>query len=231
MRGTGGDVIRSHGVLVVTPIAVYRDAIVREVGRSFPRTQGIASLDELGALANRSRMLVVVVAEALDDAVRASLAALHDALERPRSLLLADVGDATVDDFRGPTPLVALLPPDSSLEALVDALRVVARTNVAVIPQAVLERAGAPLPAPRVAADMPLSPREVDVIVRLTHGRSNKEIARDLSMAEPTVRAHIRSILVKLKLHNRTQATVWAMRNGLDRVANDGATAPKINDD
>lgn len=218
-----GEVVRSHDVLVVTPIAVYRDTIIREMERSFPRTRGIASLGELAAHASRRRALVVVITQTLDDAVRASVASVHDALDRPRLLLLAAAGNGTVDDFHGPTPLAAMLPPDSSLEALVDALRVIARTDAVVIPQAILERIGAARPAPPAPEDMPLSPREVDVIVRLTHGRSNKEIARDLLMAEPTVRAHIRSILVKLKLHNRTQATVWAMRHGLDRVADDVA--------
>ena len=227
-----GEAVRTHGVLVVTPIAVYRDAIVREVARSFPRTQGIASLGELGAHENQPHVLVIVVAEALDDAVRASMTKLHASLDRPKLVLLAGAGDGTPADFLGSAPLAALLPQDSSLETLVEALRLIVRTDAAVIPRAILERtappvAGLPTAIAPVPADMPLSPREVDVIVRLTHGRSNKEIARDLSMAEPTVRAHIRSILVKLKLNNRTQATVWAMRHGLDRDADEGTSSDR----
>ena len=47
-------------------------------------------------------------------------------------------------------------------------------------------------------------------------GMENSEIARELSISEPTVKNHVSSILAKLELANRIQAAVYAVRNGLD---------------
>lgn len=54
------------------------------------------------------------------------------------------------------------------------------------------------------------SKRETSVLRLLTHGASNKHIARQLLIAEATVKVHIKTILRKLRLHNRTQAAMWA---------------------
>ncbi len=60
-----------------------------------------------------------------------------------------------------------------------------------------------------------LSPRESEIIVMLARGASNKEIARELDMAESTVKIHIQSILRKLNLSSRVQAAVYAVKHGL----------------
>ena len=56
----------------------------------------------------------------------------------------------------------------------------------------------------------PLSPREEDVLREITHGCSNKEIARALDIAETTVKIHVQHILRKLGLSSRVQAAVYA---------------------
>jgi DNA-binding NarL/FixJ family response regulator len=61
----------------------------------------------------------------------------------------------------------------------------------------------------------PLSERELDVLRLLARGRANKEIARDLSIAEKTVKSHVSSILAKLGVQSRTQAALYAGRVGL----------------
>jgi len=60
-----------------------------------------------------------------------------------------------------------------------------------------------------------LSPRERDIVQRLAKGSSNKEIARDLDLAESTVKIHVQHILRKLGLNSRVQAAVWAIENGI----------------
>lgn len=56
----------------------------------------------------------------------------------------------------------------------------------------------------------PLSPREDEVLDLLKEGSPNKVIARKLDMAEATVKVHIKSLLRKIEVGNRTQAAIWA---------------------
>lgn len=60
-----------------------------------------------------------------------------------------------------------------------------------------------------------LTPRERDVLVLIAKGRSNKVIARELGVAEKTVKTHVSHIFSKLDLTDRTQAALYAVRHGL----------------
>src|SRR4051812_11273579 len=60
-----------------------------------------------------------------------------------------------------------------------------------------------------------LSPREIEVLTVLARGRSNREIARLLSISEETVKAHVSSILAKLQLIDRTQAAIFGLQQRL----------------
>ncbi|ABF43920.1 two component transcriptional regulator, LuxR family (plasmid) [Deinococcus geothermalis DSM 11300] len=57
-----------------------------------------------------------------------------------------------------------------------------------------------------------LSPREEDVLRLLARGLSNKAIARDLAISESTVKNHVKSILAKMQVRNRTEAALNASR-------------------
>jgi two-component system nitrate/nitrite response regulator NarL len=66
------------------------------------------------------------------------------------------------------------------------------------------------------SSDMPrLSTRERCILNCLIDGDSNKVIARKIEIAEATVKVHVKAILRKIRVHNRTQAAIWAMSNGL----------------
>jgi two-component system, NarL family, nitrate/nitrite response regulator NarL len=58
-----------------------------------------------------------------------------------------------------------------------------------------------------------LSPREKEVLLDLVEGHSNKAIARHLGMTEATVKVHLKSVLRKINVENRTQAAIWALAN------------------
>ena len=60
-----------------------------------------------------------------------------------------------------------------------------------------------------------LTPRELEVLALLAGGRANKAIARELGVAEKTVKTHVGNILGKLGLSDRTQAALYAVREGL----------------
>jgi DNA-binding NarL/FixJ family response regulator len=60
-----------------------------------------------------------------------------------------------------------------------------------------------------------LSPRETEVLQLLTKGRSNKEIANSLFISEDTVKAHLKTLFTKLKVQDRTEAAISAIRHGI----------------
>jgi two-component system nitrate/nitrite response regulator NarL len=69
-----------------------------------------------------------------------------------------------------------------------------------------------------------LSPREKSILRCLIEGDSNKSIARKMDIAEATVKVHVKAILRKIRVQNRTQAAIWGMNNGsLARAANDSS--------
>ena len=64
-------------------------------------------------------------------------------------------------------------------------------------------------------ADEPISPRELEVLSLMAAGKRNKEIASELSIAEDTVKMHVRNILSKLQVNDRTEAVTSALRRGI----------------
>ena len=64
-------------------------------------------------------------------------------------------------------------------------------------------------------ADEPISPRELEVLSLMAGGKRNKEIAGELSIAEDTVKMHVRNILSKLQVNDRTEAVTSALRRGI----------------
>jgi len=67
----------------------------------------------------------------------------------------------------------------------------------------------------------PLSKREMEVLGQLTKGMSNKEIATSLGISHQTVKNHVTSILRKLDVDDRTQATLYALKRGWYRLQDD----------
>jgi two-component system, NarL family, response regulator LiaR len=63
-----------------------------------------------------------------------------------------------------------------------------------------------------------LSEREKDVLRQLAHGRTNREIGQALHVSEETVKTHVGNILSKLQLSHRTQAVIYAIKQGLVSV-------------
>jgi len=105
---------------------------------------------------------------------------------------------------------------DSSPEDLLQAINDVYQGKSPlhpVIAQKVIQEMHQPTDLP--PTDDPLSAREVEVLQNVAQGMSNQEIARTLKIKEGTVRIHVGNILNKLQLSNRTQAALYALREGL----------------
>lgn len=65
------------------------------------------------------------------------------------------------------------------------------------------------------ATDDVLTPREIDVLRLLANGNANKEIAGKLSLTEETVKGHVKNILAKLGVHDRTHAVTIGLKRGI----------------
>jgi NarL family two-component system response regulator LiaR len=109
--------------------------------------------------------------------------------------------------------------PDELAEAVRAATRGEATLNPRVAARLVAEMrsGGGPGQPPNPFAE--LSAREQDVLRLIADGRSNAEIADQLTLSEKTVKGHVSNILGKLHLADRTQAAVFAWREGLVRRA------------
>jgi NarL family two-component system response regulator LiaR len=105
---------------------------------------------------------------------------------------------------------------DVGSEELVRAIRQVHRGETSLHPSVarkLLAELSAP-PRTPLTPD-PLTARELEVLRLVAQGRSNKEIATQLSISEETVHSHVSSILGKLHLASRTQAALYALREGI----------------
>jgi two-component system nitrate/nitrite response regulator NarL len=60
-----------------------------------------------------------------------------------------------------------------------------------------------------------LSDRELDILRCLVSGASNKVIANQRDITEATVKVHLKTIMKKIETTNRTQAAIWAIKNGI----------------
>lgn len=105
---------------------------------------------------------------------------------------------------------------DSSPETLIDAIREVYRGEASlhpVIARKVLSEISAPSEHPPTTE--PLTPRELEVLHLVAQGYENREIADKLVISEATARTHVSNIMSKLHLASRTQAALYALKEGL----------------
>lgn len=103
---------------------------------------------------------------------------------------------------------------------LVDAIRRAARGEAVMSPQMTtklvqgLQHGGREMTSEAADKDR-ISPREREILMLLARGASNKEMARELKLAESTVKIHVQNILRKLNLTSRVQAAVYAVEHGI----------------
>lgn len=188
--------------------------------------------------------LVELLGGAEDVEIAGTAADGEEALRLTRELrpdvVLMDISMPVIDGIRA-TRSIAEMDPDLPvvmLTAFSDRDRVVAALDAGAVgyllkdaePQELLEavraasRGEAPL-APRAARQLlaarsaerhaDLSKREREVLVLVAEGLPNKLIARRLEISEKTVKTHLTSVFQRIGVSDRTQAALWAERNGL----------------
>jgi two-component system nitrate/nitrite response regulator NarL len=131
-------------------------------------------------------------------------------------VVLANDLDCQGLDYDEIAALSGILTYDLSAEAFVRSLRLIC-SGERLFPRELTLR---PKPGPPLHGTSPprsdvdrLSPREREILSHLVEGRSNKGIARILGITEATVKVHLKSLLRKIGVDNRTQAAVWALSN------------------
>jgi NarL family two-component system response regulator LiaR len=112
---------------------------------------------------------------------------------------------------------------ESTPDDLLDAIRTIHRGESALHPtvaRKLIREVKSPRATPLGVAA--LTPRELDVLRCLAQGLSNREIASELCVSIRTVTTHVRNILGKLHLANRTQAALYAVEQGLGPAPQNG---------
>jgi DNA-binding NarL/FixJ family response regulator len=102
---------------------------------------------------------------------------------------------------------------DAEPEEVLRGIRSVARGESPINPRAARELLGARRTNSPANAD--LTPRETEVLALVRQGLANKQIARRLAISERTVKAHLTSAFQRIGVVDRTQAALWAERNGV----------------
>lgn len=138
---------------------------------------------------------------------------------RPRVLVLTSVGDREDVAPAMRAGASGFLYKDIDPAALVQAVRAVHSGQVLLAPEAAEAMLSGPVSPPAAAGAggyvAPLTDREREVLTLIASGRSNREIARELVVAEKTVKTHVSNVLMKLGVQDRTQAALYAVRHGL----------------
>ncbi len=98
---------------------------------------------------------------------------------------------------------------------LLDAIGGAAKNAAPARSSAFRRMAGAMANRQAASAEVPLTPRETQVLRHVALGLSNREIADTLEISIETVKEHVQNLLRKIALDDRTQAAVWAIRHGI----------------
>jgi len=210
---------------VGTALAMVRVLRVLVVDGRTPERRALVD-----TLAGQPGIEIVGEAAGLEDATELAAAVLPDIV-----LLAANLDSAPQSEMvaklrtAAPGAHVVVLTRAEEADALLDALRagasgyLVRNLDGAFMADALrstMEHGGlfgyrpaasAHSPAP----PSPLSPREQQILTLVAEGWTNKQIARELGVAESTVKIHVQHILRKLKIESRVQAAVYAAENGL----------------
>jgi DNA-binding NarL/FixJ family response regulator len=194
--------------------------VVGEAGNGALALELVASVDP--------DVVVMDIRMPVMDGVEATRRLTADSGVRARVLILTtfDADDHVVDAIRAGAS--GFLLKDATPEAFVEAVRTIAGGEALLAPSVtrrLLDRFRDRLPgAPEARAGGldALTDREREVLTLVARGLSNREIAEQLTLAEPTVKTHVSHVLLKLDLRDRAQAVVLAYDVGLVRPGEGG---------
>ncbi len=191
--GEAGDMGEALRILTtVTPDVILLD-------NHLPGVKGVDAIPSLKQGRESLRIVMLTVSEDEDDLAKALQNGADGYLLKTSES--DQLCDAIVKVYEGQS----VVSPDM-MTKLVAALRQPAAPDV--------KTTSEPVPHPAQALEI-LSPREKEIFLLIARSLSNKQIARDLAIAETTVKIHIQHIFKKLELTSRVQIAVFAATHGL----------------
>ena len=172
--------------------------------------------------------LIVVEAETTDEGV-GIVGMLRLAMPVARLVLITPQCDLTAISRAFAAGVDGYLTNSIACDAMVGALKLVMMGEKIVPTQIVSELVNTSFPSrPHIweltSGNTNLSDRETEILRQLVLGEANKVISRHLSISEATVKVHVKAILRKLRVLNRTQAAIWAVNHGIAAASNEMAS-------
>jgi len=208
--GDAGEALRA--------VAQHRPDVVL-LDNHLPGVRGVEAIGSIKEAVPGVRVLMLTVSENAEDLAEALKAGADGYLLKTvesdqlcDTILKVQEGESVVSPEMM-TKLVTLFRVPAAAAVANDA----ARPDAPATPMAAN---GSPAPGPSEgeAPGDSLSAREREILALIARGDSNKLIARELDIAETTVKIHVQHILRKLNLSSRVQAAVFAVNHGLDQV-------------
>ncbi len=190
-----------------------------------------AEVDDIAGARSAASACRILIVDKPDDlaAIESGVGSIKSAFPSTRVVVLAEAMDADhlVQCFLAGVDGYLLA--DIAPAALCESLRLVEMGEKVFSSRLVLllttqqRRSGADVSLSASSGQGHLSDREGEIVTRLAAGMANKVIANELAITEATVKVHLKSILKKLRVANRTQAAIWAVNNGYGAIARPAA--------
>jgi two-component system nitrate/nitrite response regulator NarL len=239
---------QSFGVIIIGRSALFREGIVRILrAENFRVLASVASFDELSNVVRTQHLLFLIVhISGYFDLAIEQIEMAKEQYPDCRVAIVVDNYSSTEPSLAHHAGAAGYFIGAMSCDALVKSIELV-MTGEMVFPPSFLssvivgkdnkqcktmlsrEDERAAFVAPDDEATPQLSPRELVILRCLIEGNSNKNIARRIDIAEATVKVHVKAILRKIRVQNRTQAAIWGLNNAfLTQPANSNSLVPLI---
>jgi two-component system nitrate/nitrite response regulator NarL len=166
------------------------------------------------------RLQLIIVSSSNDETTIESCRSIRVRETQVKIVMMGNDCDSTIVAKAFRVGIDGYVSKETSCDSLVEMMKLVALGEKLVPSQVVFDLAGLAVQlkwndTDGIIEDANISAREVEILQGLIRGDPNKIISRRLDITEATVKVHVKSILRKLHVANRTQAAIWAVTRGL----------------